>query len=199
MNKQLRIGLLGVLFLLGVWFYMSSNPQPLIQDQGVSGKALIGGDFALKDQYGKVRTAAEFKNKYMLIYFGYSYCPDICPTGLGGITRALTLLGPLREKIQPIFITIDPERDTVEHLNLYMQNFDPAFIALTGTAEQIEGVKKTFKVFSKKRHDQQGYSDYLMDHSSFVYVMGPGNTYLTHFTHATPPQEMAEKLKTFLK
>jgi len=163
------------------------------------GIASIGGPFALVDHKGQQRTDEDFRGKYMLIYFGYIYCPDVCPTALQVMTQAVGLLAPeTQKKITPIFITIDPERDTVKQLNAYVDNFHPSMVGLTGTAEQIAKTARAYRVYyGRAKSTKKETTDYLMDHSSIVFLINPDGKYVTHFTHATPPEKMAEKLKKF--
>ena len=131
----------------------------------------------------------------MLIYFGYTFCPDVCPTALQVMTQALDKLpSATQKKITPIFITIDPARDTVKQLNAYVENFHPRMVGLTGTAEQIAKVARAYRVYYGRAKDGEDTTDYLMDHSSIVFLIDPDGIYKTHFTHATPPEKMAEKL-----
>ncbi len=172
------------------------SPTPAVE----TGISLIGGPFALIDQKGRVRTDKDFKNKYMLVYFGYSYCPDICPTGLQAITDAMEGLGGDAQSVQPIFISVDPERDTPEQLASYMENFNPRFIALTGSKAQVEDAMKQYRVFAQQADDPGSENtEYLIDHSSIVYLMAPGGEHVAHFTHATPASEMVEGIKKHLR
>jgi protein SCO1/2 len=151
-----------------------------------SGVALIGGPFELVDQNGNPRRDTDFRGRYTLIYFGYSFCPDVCTTALNEMSQALDRLGAAADKIQPIFITIDPARDTPEQLKSYAANFHPRLVALTGSDEAIAGAAKAFRVYYAKSKETAGQQDYLMDHSSIIFLMDRDGRYLTHFTHATP-------------
>lgn len=166
-----------------------------------SGTALIGGPFELVDHKGQVQTDGDFRGRYMLIYFGYTFCPDVCPTALLSMTQALDLLAGdnagAAEKIAPLFITIDPERDSVETLASYAPNFHEGLVALTGSAEQVAAAAKAYRVFYSKHEDGSG-GDYLMDHSSYVYLMGPDGDYLSHFSHAAQADEIAAGLRKHL-
>jgi protein SCO1/2 len=130
----------------------------------------IGGPFSLTDQNGAVRQDSDFRGKLMLVYFGYTYCPDICPTTLAAMSQALDRLGPESDRVQPIFITVDPERDTPAQMRLYASNFHPRLLALTGSADQVAVAEKAYRVYAKKVAEP-GKMDYLMDHSSFIYLM----------------------------
>lgn len=164
---------------------------------GGRGIASIGGPFTLVDHKGKTKTDEDFRGKYMLIYFGYTYCPDVCPTALQVMTQAMDRLTPeTQKKITPIFITIDPSRDTVKQLNAYVENFHPALVGLTGTDEQIAKAARAYRVYyGRAKSGKEETTDYLMDHSSIVFLINPDGAYVTHFTHATPPEKMAEKLQ----
>ena len=140
----------------------------------------IGGPFELVDQQGAPVTDKTFSGRYMLIYFGYGFCPDVCPTELANMAAALDALGSKSENIQPLFITVDPERDTPEFLADYVVNFHPRLIGLTGTPEQVKTAAKAYKVYYAKA-GKPGEADYLMDHTSFVYLMGPDGRFLSLF------------------
>jgi protein SCO1/2 len=164
----------------------------------VTGKALIGGSFELVDQDGKTRTDAEFRGKYMMVFFGYTHCPDFCPTGLQAMAETLDALGKDAEKIQPIFITIDPDRDTPKVMKEYVANFHKRLIGFTGSDAQIAKAAKAYRVYYA-RAGKPGSEDYAMDHSTFTYFMGPDGKYLTHFSHGTPPKKVAERIRKLLK
>lgn len=185
---------------LAIWASIRNEDQRLVtlKEQVGTGQAAIGGDFTLVDQFGKTRTNHDFPGKYLMIYFGYSYCPDICPMGLQAMTAALEQIGPLANRIQPLFITVDPKRDTVKNLKVYMENFDPRFLGLTGSQAQVDTAVSAYKVYASP-HQAEDSTDYVVDHSSIVYIMDPKGVYVGHFTHATPPAEMAEKLKELVR
>jgi len=157
----------------------------------------IGGPFQLVDQTGKIVSDADYRGRFMLVFFGYSYCPDVCPTELATMATALDLLGPRAEKVQPIFITVDPGRDTPDALARYVASFHPRLIGLTGTADQIAHAAKAYRVFYAKS-EQKGSDGYFMDHSAFVYLMGPDGQYRAMFRRATSPKTMADTISGFL-
>ena len=163
-----------------------------------TGTPSIGGPFTLTDQTGKRVTEADYAGKYMLIYFGFTFCPDVCPTELQVMTGALAALGPDADKVQPMLITIDPERDTAPVLAQYVAQFDPRLKGLTGTPEEIAAVAKEYRVYYEKVKDEDGSGDYTMDHSSVVYLMGPDGGFLAFFPPATAPEKMAEKIKSLM-
>ncbi len=157
----------------------------------------IGGPFELVDHKGRVARDSDFLGKYLLVMFGYTYCPDVCPTELQVISEAMEQLGQSRTKVQPLMITVDPERDTVAALADYIGNFDPSFVALTGSTEQIKAAAKAYRVYyAKTPPDDEG--DYFMDHSAFIYLMGPDGKYLHHFAPTTAPESMADKIQAVI-
>jgi protein SCO1/2 len=164
----------------------------------VSGKALVGGPFALTDGSGKRVTDKDFRGRYMLVFFGFTSCPDICPAGLQLISAVLDNLGSKADRLVPIFVSVDPERDTPEKLAGYVKNFNARFVGLTGTPEEIAAVTKAYRVYYKKVPNAEVAGDYGMDHTSIIYVMGPDGEFVTHFTPATTLDEMTAKLDKLL-
>ncbi|MGH6946070.1 MAG: SCO family protein [Kiloniellales bacterium] len=162
------------------------------------GAVQIGGPFTLVDQDGKTVTQADFAGRYMLIYFGYTYCPDVCPTELAAMSQALDILEErdptAAAQVTPIFITVDPQRDTVAAMADYATHFHPRLRALTGSPQQVAEAARAYRVYYQKTRDPDA-SDYLMDHSSFIYLMGPEGDYVSHFTFGTEPEKMAEALQ----
>ena len=189
-------------FLISSFFNRSVNVidlKPVSEKITPSPSAVqIGGDFSLTDQHGKTQTPQNFRGKVMVVYFGYSYCPDICPMGLVNLSQALNLLKNQARYIQPLFITVDPERDTVKTLSDYMQNYDPRILALTGDRPAIDHAIKAYKVYAKKIENDGVHTDYLMDHTSIMYVMNQEGHFVASFNHATPPKKMVEILKKYL-
>ena len=165
-----------------------------------SGKALIGGPFTLTNQDGKTVTEKDFLGKYTLIYFGYTYCPDVCPTELQVITGALEKLGDDAKKIQPVFVSVDPDRDTPQLMKDYVSNFYPGMIGLTGTKEQIAAIAKEYRVYYSKAVEKDADADsYSMDHSSITYLMGPNGEFIKHFPYGTSSEKLAKGLKAATK
>jgi protein SCO1/2 len=163
-----------------------------------SGKALIGGPFALVDQTGKTVTDQDFRGRYMLAFFGFTHCPDICPAELQVMSAALDALGPKADSVVPIFITLDPERDTQAAMGAYVKNFGPRFVGLTGSSEQIAAAAKAYRVAYSKFQQDKTSSDYSIDHSALVYLMGKDGEYITHFAYGTPASQMTETLRRYL-
>ena len=165
-----------------------------------TGKALIGGPFTLVDQHGKTVTDRDFRGRHMLVFFGFTHCPDICPAELQVIAASLDDLGPKAADVVPIFVTLDPEHDTPEVMADYVKNFGSRFVGLTGSAEAIAETAKTYRVaFSKfENKDAVGDDNYSIDHSAFVYLMGRDGEYITHFNYGTPAAKMTESLRRYL-
>ena len=175
----------------GIWLvdvYRNAGPQ---------GSDLVGGPFRLTDHTGRTVTEADYGDRHVLVYFGYTYCPDICPTGLLTISDALDLLGEDSGRVKPLFITVDPERDTVDALAAHHTHFHPSFSFLTGTPEQIAGVAKAYRIYYQKTESDNA-ADYLMDHSTVTYLMAPGGGFLRHFGHGVTPEELAAGLREVL-
>jgi protein SCO1 len=166
---------------------------------GVSGSLLgsaIGGPFTLVDQDGKTVANTALEGKWLLVYFGYTHCPDECPTTLNNIAIALKDLGAKRSEVRPVFITIDPARDTPQVLKNYVAAFGAPILALTGTTAQIAKAADAYRVYYAKHPEAGG--DYSMDHSSIVYVMDPKGRFTASFTDDDTPAQMAERLQKLL-
>src|SRR5262249_42636237 len=196
-----RFVLIAVLFAgfvilgAGAFLALSLHETP----RGAAGTLLasaIGGPFRLVDQDGKTVTDGDLKGKWSLIYFGYTHCPDACPTALNDISIALSELGANRDTVRPVFITVDPERDTPEALKSYCTSFDAPILALTGTPEQVGKAAKGYRVYYAKHPESGG--DYSMDHSSVIYVMDPDGRFTASFTHESTPEQISERLKKLL-
>jgi|1186.fasta_scaffold286389_1 protein SCO1/2 len=172
---------------------MRENPK------GAAGTMLasaIGGPFQLVDQNGKRVSDADLKGKWQLLFFGYTHCPDACPTALNEIALALDKLGDKRDKVEVVFITVDPERDTPQVLKSYVQSFDASIVALTGSPDQIAQAAKAYRVFYAKHPRPDG--GYEMDHSAVIYVMDPQGRFTATFTPDTPAPAIAERLQKLL-
>lgn len=160
---------------------------------------LFSGSFDLVDHTGKARSDKDFRGRYLLIYFGYTYCPTICPTNLQHMALALQTLGKKAENVQPLFITIDPARDTPPELKAYMANFGDRFIGLTGTEKQIRAAAKAYRVHRRKViPDKTAPEDYLVDHSSLTLLIGPDGKFRTLFPHDTSGAVMAQRMAKYL-
>jgi len=159
---------------------------------------VLGGPFTLTDHTGRTVTEADFAGRLLLVFFGFTYCPDVCPTELGTIAAALDLLGEDAERVTPVLITIDPERDTPEALATYVALFHPRLVGLTGTAEQIAAVARSYRVYYAKVHPRDA-TDYLMDHSAFTYLVGPDGRVRSLFRPQTSPEAIAAAVRAQLR
>ena len=173
----------------GAYTFLSA-PERVRSD----GAALVGGPFSLVNTDGKSVTDRDFRGKLMLVFFGYTHCPDVCPTELQTMSAVMDKLGPEAGKVAPIFISVDPKRDTPEALSSYMKNFDSRIAGLTGNQNEIADVAKAYRVYYRKAGDGGG-GDYTVDHSAFVYLMDGEGKYLTHFTFNTTPDSMLAVIK----
>ena len=147
----------------------------------------IGGEFQLVDQNGQKRSQKDFLGKTTLVYFGYTFCPDICPMALGNLTELLNEVGP--DKLNVVFITIDPERDTAAQLKNYATNFHPSIVFLSGSPQEVKHALNAYHVYAAKVKDPN-MTDYVMDHSSIIYVMDKDGKYVKSFNHQSPASEM---------
>jgi len=162
------------------------------------GKALIESEFSLVDHTGKPVADEDFKGKWQLAFFGFTSCPDVCPTTLIEVSAVLEELDDGAEQVQPLFITVDPERDTPEVMAEYIANFDPRILGLTGSPEQIKRAAQAFRAYYAKV-EQEGQPDgYTMDHSAFLYLMDPEGDYATHFSPSDEPATVADEIRAYL-
>jgi protein SCO1/2 len=161
----------------------------------------LGGPFTLTDHNRKTVTDATYRGKYLLVYFGYTFCPDMCPTGLQSMSLALDKLGGDAARVQPLFITIDPARDTPAKLKQYVAMFHPSIVGLTGTAEQIAAVAKEYQVYYAREESgdedesEDTGDDYIMDHSTLIYLMGPDGKFIQTFPENADPDALVAALQ----
>ena len=174
--------------LAGTAAYLGLRPEPPIPG--------IGGPFSLLDGNGRTVTDAQFRGRWMLVYFGYTHCPDACPTALQDMANALDELGAKKKDVAAVFITIDPDRDTPAVMKDYVAAFDSSITPLTGTPDAVARVARAYRVYYGKHPTTDG--GYDMDHSSIIYVMDPQGRFVTNFTHETSPDQMAAKLRTLV-
>jgi protein SCO1/2 len=166
------------------------------ESQGQTGeRTTIGGPFSLINQHGIAVSHRDFYGDFMLVNFGYTGCPDICPVQLEVMSEAVDALGADGARVRPVFITIDPERDTVERMAAFAQSFHPRLVALTGGPRQIERASQAYRVFHAKAEDHDASGHYLVDHTSYIYLMGPNGKYLAHFEAGTSPEAIAEEIR----
>jgi protein SCO1/2 len=186
----------GVLVLAaGVLLALALREPP----RGAAGTALasaIGGPFQLIDQNGKPFSDADLKGKWHLIFFGYTHCPDACPTALNEMSLALDRLGMKRDEVGVVFITVDPERDTPDALKSYVQSFDAPIVALTGSPEAVAQAAKAYRVFYAKHPRADG--DYDMDHSAVIYVMNPEGRFTATFTPDSSADAIVQRLQKLI-
>lgn len=157
----------------------------------------IGGPFALVDHTGRAVTDRDYRGRAALVFFGFTFCPDVCPTELGNVAAALDLLGADAARVAPLFVTIDPERDTPAKLADYVALFHPAIIGLTGTPEQVAAAARAYRVYYAKA-TPPGASDYVMDHSAFTYVLGPDGGVRALLRPGASPEDIARALRAAL-
>ncbi len=196
-TRRLLISLLlAALVLCGTLLYKVGS-QIFFASSGSTGTADVGGPFELVNQDGATVTDADFRGKLMLIYFGFTFCPDACPTALGVMAAAIEKLDVAGERVTPMLISIDPARDTPQALKDYVGNFHPRMVGLTGSDEQIAKVAKEYRVFYQKAPGATG-EDYLMDHSTLIYLMDGEGKFLTYFGPQATPDEVAEAIRKYL-
>lgn len=158
----------------------------------------IGGAFTLKDQTGRTRTDADFRGQLMLVYFGFTYCPDICPADLQEIGLAMKALGEQAADVQPLFVTLDPQRDTAEHLAQYVPLFHPRLLGLTGSIEDVTKAADAYRVYFKRVSTGPNADDYTIDHSAFIYLMDRDGKYLEFFPPGTDAEKIVGMIKPYL-
>jgi protein SCO1/2 len=199
-NKVARIIIILSMIIAAISLYViltvDLSDKPLAGQGGApSGDAQIGGDFVLTNQNDKEFSSEEMKGRLSLIYFGFTYCPDICPTSLQKLTQVLTTLDKYQIDVLPIFITIDPARDTPPLLKEYLGHFHEKFVGLTGTEEQIRKVADLYKVYYAIAGGKAEDDRYMLDHSSFVYLMDKDGKYMKHFYMNSTPEEIVEYIR----
>jgi protein SCO1/2 len=191
----LAMGLGGIV----AWYVTPVPTRNTVQESAADAPIDVGGPFTLVAHDGKTVTEQSFAGEFLLVFFGYVFCPDVCPTTLAEVSRTLDLLGDDAARIQPLFITVDPARDTPQALADYVAHFHPRIVGLTGTPEQIAAVAKAYRVYYAKAPGAAESDSYLMDHSAFVYLIAPDGSYVTAFSYQTPPEEMAEAIRGYLR
>ena len=181
-----------------LWPEREAEPSAsALMDAVMWNKGPIGGPFNLIDQDGKPRSDSDFRGKLLLVYFGYTYCSDVCPTDLQAISMAIDRLGAAGEAVQPLFITVDPEHDTPETIKLYVGLFHPRLIGLTGSVRQIKQVARAYKVYYANSQSEKK-SDRVIDHSGFVFLVGRDGQYLGFFPPGTPADRMIDVIRPYL-
>jgi len=202
MSRKLHIAIVAlvvVVFAFGAWLNLRHDDPP--ENAAVGGMVVnvdIGGPFELTDHTGAQFTRDDLAGDYALIYFGYTFCPDVCPTELGLMAEAIDLLEGDGERVRPVMITIDPERDTPDVLSEYVPLFHERLVGLTGTEQEVRDVATKYRVFYR-RFEDPSYTYYLMDHTSFVYLLSPTGEIASMFRYQTPPEEMAATIRQHMR
>lgn len=198
MNKFLiAIGATLALLLIGSLLLWNPTPPSVHQSLGIA-QAPRGGDFTLRSPNGFV-SLHDYKGKVVLLYFGYTFCPDICPTSLGFTTQALSALAPEElKKVQMLFVTVDPERDTLDKLKAYTAYFHPSVLGLTGSPEEIAKVARLYgAMYARQNTGSAG--GYVVDHSAYTYVIAPDGSLFKALDHGTPPAQVLEAIRAVMK
>ena len=198
-KRIVQISVIILIITFSLFFYNKKNEN-----------VVIGGNFELVNHLGKKTTNKDFRNNFLLIFFGFTNCPDTCPNTLNNISKVMDQINQSND-IVPLFITVDPERDTVKVLQKYLTNFHPKVIGLTGTSEQINLVKEKYKIFSKKvmevdkknktvhdHHNDHDHGGYGVDHTTIIYLMDKKGNYLTHFSSDTTNLQLVKKINQYL-
>ena len=188
----LAAGALAAISVMPSMFNSDGSRRPI-----TFGKALVGGPFELTDHTGKRVSEQTFKGQLLVVFFGFTHCPDICPAGLQTASAALEKLGAKARDVRVLFITIDPERDTPEQLAQYVSSFHANVVGLTGSAQDIAAAAKAYRVYYRKVRDPK-LTEYTMDHTSFIYLMDRDGQFVTHFAHAISPDKLASRLRAAL-
>ncbi|HYG91265.1 MAG TPA: SCO family protein [Azospirillum sp.] len=155
----------------------------------------IGGAFSLVDQHGRTVTDREFADRHTLLFFGYTFCPDVCPPSLQIMSEVMERLGSDAERVQPLFVTVDPERDTPERMKEYLENFDPRILGLSGTPSMIEAMAKAYRIKAYRRSLNPNDLSYLMDHTTSMILVGPGGVLLDRFGYGLRADVIAERIR----
>jgi cytochrome oxidase Cu insertion factor (SCO1/SenC/PrrC family) len=190
-NVAMATATLCMVLLAACYLWLTGGPRHVAM-------TAIGGPFTLTQSNGRVVTQQNFHGKYMLIYFGYTSCPDVCPTTLSAIADAMDLLGDRADRLQPLFITVDPKRDSPTIMRNYVMKFSPDIVGLSGTPTQIHGIEREYHITSIVRPDPQHRDDYAVDHTAVLFLMGPDGHYLQVLSALASGHELANKLAPYL-
>jgi protein SCO1/2 len=188
-RQQRTYALIGVLLAV-----LLATAAGLLWFGGTESGPQLGGPFTLENSDGKPVTDRDFRGRYMLVYFGYTFCPDVCPTTLNAVADAMERLGPRARKVQPLFITIDPRRDTPSVMKQYVAAFGHDIVGLTGSADQVAAAAKAYRVYFAEHRTGPGPDDYSMDHSSILYLMGPDGRFIAPIRADASGEEIAKTI-----
>ena len=194
-------GAAALALIVGIgWWQLSPRVGQAVQaSAGMATPAVsIGGPFTLTDHTGREVTDESFRGKYLLVFFGFTACPDVCPAGLLTAAQVMEQLGPSSSKVQPLFITVDPERDRPEQMAQYVAQFDSRLVGLTGTPEQIRDVAARYRVYYAKQKPKDD-DFYLVDHTAFFYLMDPNGKSVGVFRHSTKPEDVAAAIRSHMQ
>ena len=201
MSAKLRIFLLtaSALLALVLGYLVAALTHPTPPLNQAAPNFSLDGEFNLVDETGKLVTQESYTGKFKLVYFGFTFCPDVCPLQLEVVSRALDIAKISPDWLTTLFITLDPERDRPEDMAIYTDNFHKNIIGLTGSLDQIQQAAKAYKVYFQKVSDSETTGGYTVDHSSIVFLMGPDNNYRQHFTHRDSAEDIAEKITAIIQ
>ncbi len=197
LRERIRLSAFGLLILSAIFCTF----VPIVSDlpaRAAISNVTIGGPFTLSEPDGKTVTDQTYRGKWLLVYFGYTFCPSSCPTTLLEIATALKALGADAAKVQPLFITIDPQRDTPDVMRQYTRSFDPRIVGLIGTPQQLAAVAHEYGAYYVRHNIGPGAEDYVMDHSTYLYLMDPGGKYVRAFDSTVSADGIAEALRKLL-
>ena len=201
MSAKLRIFFLVAIALLALvlGYLVAALTRPTPPSNQPAQTLSLEGGFNLIDETGQPVSQDSYTGKFRLVYFGFTFCPDVCPMQLEVVSRALDIAKISPDWLTTLFITLDPERDTPEDMAIYTDNFHKNIIGLTGSLDQIQQAAKAYKVYFQKVSDPETTGGYTVDHSSIVFLMGPDNNYRQHFTHRDSAEDIAEKITTIIQ
>lgn len=201
MSAKLRIFLLtaSALLALVLGYLVAALTRPTPPLNQAAPNFSLDGEFNLVDETGKLVTQESYTGKFKLVYFGFTFCPDVCPLQLEVVSRALDIAKISPDWLTTLFITLDPERDRPEDMAIYTDNFHKNIIGLTGSLDQIQQAAKAYKVYFQKVSDPETTGGYTVDHSSIIFLMGPDNNYRQHFTHRDSAEDIAEKITAIIQ
>jgi len=201
LSAKLRIFFLVAIALLALvlGYLVAALTRPTTPSNQPAQTLSLEGGFNLIDETGQPVSQDSYTGKFRLVYFGFTFCPDVCPMQLEVVSRALDIAKISPDWLTTLFITLDPERDTPEDMVIYTDNFHKNIIGLTGSLDQIQQAAKAYKVYFQKVSDPETTGGYTVDHSSIVFLMGPDNNYRQHFTHRDSAEDIAEKITTIIQ